>query len=98
MHFSSFMRNRTTVDKVRRAVVDAVSDSARSAFFVRRVDVRDLTTFESQTGADLIRKEVLERARNAGLDTDRDFSDSKVHLRAREKSMSKEVGGVGHYD
>merc|ERR1712066_719111 len=43
--------------------------------------MRTLTTFESQTGADLIRKEVLERAGNAGLDTDRDFSDSRVHLR-----------------
>lgn len=49
--------------------------------------VRTLTTFERQTGVDLVRQELAERARNAGLNNDRDFEDAQVEVQAREQSM-----------
>jgi len=50
---------------------------------------RTMTTFERQTGVDLVRRELVERARNAGLNGDRDFEDSQATMQAREQSMGQ---------
>lgn len=50
---------------------------------------RTMTTFERQTGVDLMRRELGERARNAGFNGDRDFDDSRA---ARERS----AGAAGY--
>jgi len=48
---------------------------------------RMMTTFERQTGVDLVRRELVERARNAGLDSDRHFEDSRANLQSREREF-----------
>mmetsp|Transcript_38941 Transcript_38941/g.97850 ORF Transcript_38941/g.97850 Transcript_38941/m.97850 type:complete len:621 (+) Transcript_38941:143-2005(+) len=53
---------------------------------------RTMTTFERQTGVDLVRRELVERARNAGFDSDRHFEDSRANMQSRERQLAQHLG------
>lgn len=55
--------------------------------------LRGLTQFERQTGVDLMRREINDRARNAGLNGDRDFEDSRSAMQGRERMFNAPPGG-----
>lgn len=57
---------------------------------------RTMTTFERQTGVDLVRREVGERARNAGFNGDRDFEDSRSAIQLRERNCRTDAGYSAH--
>jgi len=49
--------------------------------------LRSMHQFERQTGVDLMRREITERSRNAGLNGDRDFEDSRSGMPSQNRMM-----------